>query len=111
MNSNFVTRPRTRRELLQLGSGIVGTSLLSGLLPFGLSGSVTSQPSQSGQQAQSGGAQIQGAPASQARVAQIRAHAAAIRVQTRKLRDHIYMLSGPGGNMVVLPGAAGKVLV
>ena len=111
MNSNFVTRPRTRRELLQLGSGIVGTSLLSGLLPFGLSGSVTGQPSQSGQQAQSGGAQIQGAPISQDRVAQMRAQAAAIPVQTQKLRDNIYMLSGPGGNMVVLTGADGKVLV
>src|SRR5271163_1634811 len=106
MNSNLVTRPRTRRELLQLGSGIVGTSLLSGLLPFGLSGSVTSQQSQSGQQAQ-----IQGSPISQDRVAQMRAQAAAIPVQTQKLRDNIYMLSGPGGNMVVLTGADGKVLV
>jgi hypothetical protein len=85
--------------------------LLSGLLPFGLGGSVTSQQSQSGQQAQSGGAQIQGVPISQDRVAQMRAQAAAIPVQTQKLRDNIYMLSGPGGNMVVLTGADGKVLV
>jgi glyoxylase-like metal-dependent hydrolase (beta-lactamase superfamily II) len=30
---------------------------------------------------------------------------------TTKLRDNIYLLSGPGGNMVVLSGADGKVLV
>jgi cyclase len=106
MNSNFVARPKTRREMLQLGSGLVGTSLLSGLLPFELSAAVMGQQSQSGQPAQ-----IQGAPISQDRVAQMRAQAATVPVQTLKLRDNIYMLFGPGGNMIALTGPEGKVMV
>ena len=37
--------------------------------------------------------------------------AGSIPVQTQKLRDNIYMLYGPGGNMIVLTGSEGKVLV
>jgi cyclase len=106
MNSNFVARPKTRREMLQLGSGLLGTSLLSGFLPFELSAAVMGQQSQSGQPAQ-----IQGAPISQDRVAQMRAQAATVPVQTQKLRDNVYMLSGPGGNILVLTGPDGKLMV
>src|ERR1700735_1902030 len=45
------------------------------------------------------------------RLAQMRAQWAANPLQTAKLRENIYLLSGPGGNMVVLSGADGKVLV
>jgi cyclase len=104
MNSNIAGKWRTRREMLQLGSGLVGTSLISGLLPWGTSAAMTGQQ-------QSGSAPIQNAPISQDRVAQMRAQAATVPVQTQKLRDNVYMLSGPGGNILVLTGADGKLMV
>jgi cyclase len=104
MNSIIAGKPRTRREMLQLGSGLVGTSLISGLLPWGTSAAMAGQQ-------QSGGAQIQNAPISQDRVAQMRAQAATVPVQTQKLRDNVYMLSGPGGNILVLTGPDGKLMV
>jgi cyclase len=110
MNSKIEGKWRTRREMLQLGSGLVGTSLLSGLLPWGTSGAMT-VPQQSGQQAPSSGTPIQNAPISQDRVAQMRAQAATVPVQTQKLRDDVYMLSGPGGNILVLTGPDGKLMV
>ena len=110
MNSNIAGKWRTRREMLQLGSGLVGTSLISGLVPWGTSAAMTGQQ-QSGHQAQSGGAPIQNAPISQDLVAQMRAQAATVPVQTQKLRDNVYMLSGPGGNILVLTGADGKLMV
>ena len=45
------------------------------------------------------------------RLNQMRTQMSAIPLQTTKLRDNIYLLSGPGGNMVVLNGADGKILV
>jgi cyclase len=44
-------------------------------------------------------------------VAQMRARMATVPLQSLKLRDNLYMLYGPGGNMVALNGADGKVLV
>jgi glyoxylase-like metal-dependent hydrolase (beta-lactamase superfamily II) len=41
----------------------------------------------------------------------MRAQAANANLQTLKLRDGIYMISGAGGNMVALDGPDGKVLV
>jgi cyclase len=101
MSPKFMTKPTTRREVLQMGSGLAGTALLSGILPFGVR-AATDGWQQSQQPA---------APISNDRVAQMRAQASSIPVQTKKLRDNIYMLYGPGGNMVVLTGPEGKVLV
>jgi glyoxylase-like metal-dependent hydrolase (beta-lactamase superfamily II) len=44
-------------------------------------------------------------------VAKYRADAATMPVETLKLRDNMYLLSGPGGNIVVLNGPDGKLLV
>jgi cyclase len=104
MNSNFVSKPATRREMLKLGTGLAGGALVSGLLPLGLSAATSGR-----WQAQQ--AQVPNAPISNDRVAQMRAQAGSIPVQTQKLRDNIYMLYGPGGNMIVLTGSEGKVLV
>ena len=35
----------------------------------------------------------------------------AVPLVTTELRENIYLLSGPGGNMVVLTGTDGKILV
>ena len=42
---------------------------------------------------------------------EVRADAATVPVETLKLRDNMYLLSGPGGNIVVLNGPDGKLLV
>jgi cyclase len=101
MSSIFTDKKLTRRELLRIGSGVTGAALVSGILPRDL------------RAAPGGWQQTQqvAAPISNDRVAQMRAQAASIPVQTQKLRDNIYMLSGPGGNMIVLTGTEGKVLV
>jgi glyoxylase-like metal-dependent hydrolase (beta-lactamase superfamily II) len=44
-------------------------------------------------------------------LAQVRAQIGAIPIQTQKLADNLTMLSGPGGNVVVLNGADGKIVV
>jgi cyclase len=86
----------TRREMLRSAGYLAGAGLLAGWLPRNFSAAV-----QAGQ-----------APAAQTdRLAQMRAQMSAIPLQSLKLRDNITMLYGPGGNMVVLNGADGKVLV
>src|SRR5277367_4708137 len=107
MNVKLKVQKTTRREMLQMGSSLAGTALVSGILPFGVSAATRGR--QQAQQKQQ--AQIPGAPVSNDRVAQMRAQAGSIPVKTQKLRDNIYMLYGPGGNMIVLTGAEGKVLV
>ncbi len=78
---------------------LAGFGLVSGLLPTELAAL-----------AQSGGAtQTPTTPADQ--LAHFRAQMAAVPLQTQKLRDNIYMLYGPGGNMIALTGSDGKVLV
>jgi glyoxylase-like metal-dependent hydrolase (beta-lactamase superfamily II) len=85
-----------------MGSTLAGTAVVSGIFPFGLSAAAARW-----QQSQ----QATGAPISNDRVAQMRAQAGSIPVQTQKLRENIYMLYGSGGNMLVLTGPEGKVLV
>jgi glyoxylase-like metal-dependent hydrolase (beta-lactamase superfamily II) len=98
MNAKFPSITTTRREMLKTGGMIAGASLLAGLMPKSLAA------------LQSGGAaQTTTAPADQ--LAQFRAQMGAVPLQSMKLRDNIYMLYGPGGNMVVLTGTDGKVLV
>jgi len=52
-----------------------------------------------------------GQQAAQDPLAAFRAQIGAIPIQTRQLRDNLTMLSGPGGNVVVLHGAEGLVVV
>jgi cyclase len=97
---NLFPKQTTRREILQAGGALAGAGVLAGLLP----GSLLSQPK----------ARVENlvqvsSPAD--RLAQMRAQWGSIPLVTTKLRDNIYLLSGPGGNMVVLSGADGKVLV
>jgi cyclase len=50
-------------------------------------------------------------PASADPIAQMRATVGAAPMETVKLTDNLVMLSGPGGNVAVLHGADGKILV
>jgi glyoxylase-like metal-dependent hydrolase (beta-lactamase superfamily II) len=54
---------------------------------------------------------IQAAAAKPDAVAAIRAQMALLPIQTTRLGDRLVLLSGPGGNVVVLHGADGKVVV
>lgn len=100
----------TRREILKMGSGLVGGSMFAGLLPMGAAAAAGFSWGQAQQAAQQQAGAVP-APISNDRVAQMRAQAATVPIKTTKLRGNLYMLSGPGGNMVALTGAEGKVLV
>jgi glyoxylase-like metal-dependent hydrolase (beta-lactamase superfamily II) len=104
----------TRRDILKMGSGLVGGAAFAGLLAPRAGAAVGLRPGESQQQAQQSGTQQQApvaAPVSNDRVAQMRAQAATVPIKTTKLRENIYLLTGPGGNMVALTGSEGKVLV
>jgi glyoxylase-like metal-dependent hydrolase (beta-lactamase superfamily II) len=100
MDFNLFSKQPTRRELLRAGSAMVGGGLVAGLMPNpARAAHVSTAPLQ---QSGAGGTD---------RVAQMRAQGSAVPLQMQKLRDNMYMLSGPGGNMAVLDGPDGKVLV
>src|SRR5882672_8304869 len=101
MNQEFFLKAGTRREMLRAASLLAGGSALAGLLPRTLLAEA---------QAAAGKAQNpSAAPADP--VEQMKKQMASVPLQTLKLRDNIQMLSGPGGNMVVLDGPDGKILV
>jgi cyclase len=89
----------TRREVLKTGGLIAGAGMFAGLIPGGIFAAQQSANS----------AQTPGNPPD--RLAQMREQMAAVPLQTMKLRENIYMLYGPGGNMIALTGPDGKVLV
>jgi cyclase len=100
VETKFLSNQTTRREILRNGSVLAGAGVLAGLIP----GNLLSQP-----KVREGN--LQQVASSADRIAQMKAQASAIPLVTTKLRDNIYLLSGPGGNMVVLSGSDGKVLV
>ncbi len=100
MEPNFFSKRTSRREMLRTGAAIAGTGVMAAWMP----GSLLAEPKERA-------ANLQQVASSADRLSQMRAQMSAIPLQTTKLRDNLYLLSGPGGNMVVLSGADGKVLV
>ena len=100
METKSLAKQTTRRDILRTGSMLAGAGVLSGLMPS----SLFSQP-------KARTANLQQVASSADRLTQMKAQWAGMPLVTAKLRDNIYLLSGPGGNMVVLTGADGKVLV
>jgi cyclase len=100
VEAKLFSKQTTRREMLRTSVALAGTGVLTGLLP----GKLLSQP-------EARAANLQQATSGADRVTQMKAQMSAIPLQTTKLRDNLYLLSGPGGNMVVLSGSDGKVLV
>jgi len=100
VEKEFFPKQTTRRELLRAGSTLAGAGVLAGLIP----GALRSEPKPRIRN-------LQQVASSADRLAQMKAQSAAIPLVTTKLRESIYLLSGPGGNMVVLSGSDGKVLV
>src|SRR5579864_1349701 len=99
MSSNSFLKPTSRRAMLRDSATLAGSALLAQLFPGSLlRAAVLPFPLQ------------QTAPAADP-VAAFRAQMAANPIQTQKLADNLTLLSGPGGNVVVLNGADGKYVV
>jgi cyclase len=97
MNSDFFKKQATRREMLRGSAALAGGAFLAQLFPASLlRGAVLGYPQQ--------------APAADP-AATFRAQMGAAPIQSQKLADNLTMLSGPGGNVVVLNGPDGKFIV
>lgn len=99
MDFNCILRRTTRREMLQAATALAGGALLARLFPETLVRAATS-----------GSAQQPGAPPADP-VAAMRAQMGSAPIEAQKIADNLTLLSGPGGNVVVLNGADGKVVV
>jgi cyclase len=112
LNSPALSKLTARRGILRAGSILAGAGLLAELMPQYLSGwprEMSGGPAQPLTPARSS----QGPGSAPDRLAQQRASAANTTLQTLRVRDNIYMISGPGsgGNILVLDGPEGKVMV
>jgi len=97
MNSDFVRKQTTRRELLKGSAALAGSAFLAQMFPSSLvRASAFGYPQQ--------------APAADP-LAAFRARMGATPIQSQKLADNLTLLSGPGGNVVVLNGSEGKFIV
>jgi cyclase len=86
---------RTRREWLQMMAAMGAAALAEGLFPPELARAATRRAAQQQQD----------------RVAQFRAQIGAIPIQSQPLAKNVTLLAGPGGNVVVLHGSDGLVVV
>jgi cyclase len=96
MESNPTMKFFTRRELLLAAAGLTGGALAGRLIPSAIvhaAGLGLPQQAAAGDQ-----------------VAAMRAQFGGVPIQAQPLTDSITLLSGPGGNVVVLNGADGKLM-
>jgi hypothetical protein len=98
MDSGNMFKRATRREILQATGALAGGWALSHVFPEALAGATP-------RFAQQGGAA--GADA----LAAARARFGKVPISSTKLSDNLTLLMGPGGNVVVLNGADGKLIV
>jgi len=96
MESNPTTKFFTRREMLLAATGLTGGALAARFFPSAI---VLAATPGFPQQAPAGD-----------RVAAMRAQFGGAPIQAQPLTDTITLLSGPGGNVVVLNGADGKLM-
>src|SRR3989442_7630808 len=86
---------RTRREWLQTMAAMGAGALVDGLFPRELAHAATGRVAQQQQD----------------RLAQVRAQIGAIPIQAQPLAKNVTLFAGPGGNVVVLHGSDGLVVV
>jgi cyclase len=96
MNFDILKKQTTRRDMLRGSATLAGSAFLAQLFPSSLLRAAV--PAFSPQ-----------TPAE--RTAGIRAQMGAAPIQSQKLTDNLTLLSGPGGNVVVLTGPDGKFIV
>lgn len=92
-------KPITRRDLLKTTAEIAAGTLFVHLFPASITDALAQQ--QTGR----------GAAPPADPVAAMRAQMAAAPIEAVKLADNATMLSGPGGNVAVLNGPDGKIVV
>jgi cyclase len=97
MTNQRVNEGLSRRELLRLGSALAGTAAASAIVP----GVWGARAFLGGPQQQSNAERING----------MRNAMAAAPLETKKLRDNVYVIYNGGGNILVLTGADGKLIV
>jgi len=98
MNSDLLKKLPTRRDMLRGSATLAGSAFLAQLFPSSLLRAAI--PAFSPQ-----------TPSPADRLVGFRAQMGAIPIQSQKLADNLTLLSGPGGNVVVLTGPDGKFLV
>lgn len=91
MDTQGTTTRVTRREAVLTGAAALGGAVWTRWIPQGFAQQPTAQTAD--------------------RLAQFRAEIGVRPIQTQQLADNITMLSGPGGNVVVLLGSDGKLVV
>ena len=91
---NGTVTSSTRREWLRIIAAMGAGALVDGLLPRGLARAATGRAAQQ-----------------QDPLAAFRARIGAVPIQAQPLAENLTLLSGPGGNVVVLRGADGLVMV
>ena len=97
MDSGRIVKRATRREILQSAGALAGGWALSQVFPETLAGAVRL-------------AQQTGTPANDALTA-ARARFGKVPIESVKLTENLTLLQGPGGNVVVLNGKDGKLIV
>ena len=98
MDSGNIFKRTTRREILQATGALAGGWALSHIFPSAIAGATP-------RFAQQGGAAAVDA------LAAARARFGKVSISSTKLSDNLTLLMGPGGNVVVLNGKDGKLLV
>jgi cyclase len=98
MDSGNIVERVTRREILQATGVLAGGWALSQVFPDALLGATPRSPQQGG--AATGDA-----------LAAARARFGKVPIESTKLSENLTLLQGPGGNVVVLSGKDGKLLV
>ena len=96
MESNPTMKFMTRREMLRAAAGLTGGALAVQFFPATIVRAATPGFPQQ--------------PAAGDQVAAMRAQFGGVPIQSQPLTDSITLLSGPGGNIVVLNGADGKLM-
>ena len=95
MATNRTTKTITRRDLLRAATVLTGGALVARFDPAGMARAAAWPYPQQG-----GGDQV----------AAMRAQFGGVPIQAQKLTESITLLSGPGGNVVVLNGPDGKLM-
>jgi cyclase len=96
MESNPTMKFLTRREMLRAAAGLTGGALAARFFPATIVRAATPGFPQQ--------------PPAADQVAAMRAQFGGMPIQAQSLTDSITLLSGPGGNVVVLNGADGKLM-
>jgi glyoxylase-like metal-dependent hydrolase (beta-lactamase superfamily II) len=98
MKSNFLQKQTSRREMVRDSVTLAGSAFLAQLFPATLLRA-------------SARGYAQQAPSAADVLASVRAQKGTVPIEAQKLADNLTLLSGPGGNVVVLNGPDGKFVV